>query len=106
MLKTELIDPSASQRGNRIPPSPTAHPPLTTVTLRQDAEALRSKGAAARGEYPTLAQKYLLASTVLENTSVDVWLALMELATNTKQRDSFHREAEKLLRRQRREKWQ
>ena len=53
-----------------------------------------------------LAQKYLLASTLLENTSVDVWLTLMDLATNAQQRDSFHREAKELLRRPRWEKWQ
>jgi hypothetical protein len=50
---------------------------------------------------PAIAQKYLLASTILENNSVDVWMTLVEIAANDKQRESFRREAEKVLRRQR-----
>lgn len=69
--------------------------------LRQDAEQLRQKGMAALETDPTLAQKYLLASTVLENSSVDVWLTLVDITTNEKQKASFRREAEKVLQRQR-----
>ena len=36
--------------------------------------------------------------------SVDVWLTLVELATNDKQRESFRREAEKVMRRQHRDR--
>jgi hypothetical protein len=50
---------------------------------------------------PALAQKYLLASTILENSSVDVWLTLVDISPNEKQKASFRREAEKVLQRQR-----
>jgi hypothetical protein len=69
--------------------------------VRQDADALRRKGRAAIAQDPATAQKYLLASTVLENSSVDVWLTLIELATHPRQKEAFRREAEKVLRRQR-----
>jgi hypothetical protein len=71
------------------------------ATLRQDAEQLRQKGMSAIDRDPALAQKYLLASTILENSSVDVWLMLVDIASNEKQRASFRREAEKVLQRQR-----
>ena len=74
--------------------------PPPTTGLYQDAEELRRKGMAVLQQDPALAQKYLLASTVLDNTSVDVWLKLVDLATNERQRDTFRREAEKVLRRQ------
>lgn len=70
--------------------------------LHHDAEELRQKGMAVARTDPVTAQKYLLASTVLENSSVDVWLTLIEIATNEKQRASFRLEAEKVLQRQRR----
>ena len=69
--------------------------------LARDAEALREKGLAAAQHDPALAQKYLLASTILENESVDVWLTLVDLASSERQKASFRREAEKVLRRQR-----
>jgi hypothetical protein len=72
-----------------------------TETLARDAEALRLKGLAAAQSDPALARKYLLASTVLENNSVDVWLTLVDLAPSERQKTSFRREAEKVLRRQR-----
>jgi hypothetical protein len=75
-------------------------PPATAANLRQDADRLRRKGMATLTTNPAIAQKYLLASTVLENTSVDVWLKLVDLATSAKQKESFRREAEKVLRRQ------
>jgi hypothetical protein len=53
---------------------------------------------------PAAAQKYLLASTVLDNSSLDVWLTLIELATTDRQKATFRREAEKVLRRQRQQK--
>lgn len=75
-----------------------------TQSVRRDAEMLRQKGMAVAKTDPAVAQKYLLASTVLENNSVDVWLTLVEIATNDKQRESFQREAEKVLRRQHRDR--
>ncbi|MBN1640514.1 MAG: hypothetical protein JXA09_04695 [Anaerolineae bacterium] len=75
--------------------------PASLAALSRDAEALRQKGMAAVESDPVLAQKYLLASTILENNSIDVWLTLVDLASSEKQRASFRREAEKVLRRQR-----
>ena len=71
-----------------------------TGGVGQDAEELRRKGMAAIKTDPAVAQRYLLASTMLENTSVDVWLTLVDIAKNEKQKESFRREAEKVLRRQ------
>lgn len=79
-----------------------APPSSGQATLREDAEGLRQKGMAIARTDPVTAQKYLLASTVLDNTSVDVWLTLIEIATSERQRASFRQEAEKLLQRQRR----
>jgi hypothetical protein len=80
------------------PSTPVAVP--DAAALRQDAELLRQKGMAAMSSDPALAQKYLLASTILENSSVDVWLALVDLAPSERQKASFRREAEKVLQRQ------
>jgi len=97
---------------NRLPPRPAmeaaVEPGELVVTalaavgtnLHDDAEELRRKGMSLVDSDPALAQKYLLASTVLENTSVDVWLKLVDLAANPKQKEAFRREAEKALRRQ------
>ena len=76
----------------------------TAASLHQDAEDLRRKGMALAVTDPAIAQKYLLASTVLENTSVDVWLKLVDLGTSARQKEAFRREAEKALKRQRRSK--
>lgn len=83
------------------PPSSVDAAAPDTSALRQDAEQLRQKGMAVLDTDPVLAQKYLLASTILENSSVDVWLTLVDLASNEKQKASFRREAEKVLQRQR-----
>ena len=97
---------------NRLPPRPVpetttepvdlavATPVPPGANLHDDAEELRRKGMSLLDSDPALAQKYLLASTVLENTSVDVWLKLVDLAANPKQKETFRREAEKALRRQ------
>jgi hypothetical protein len=102
----------SSTETTQLPPRPAireASEPLDVPAvipdasnLHQDAESLRQKGMAAVETDPLIAQKYLLASTVLENNSVDVWLTLVEIASNDKQRASFRREAEKVLRRMRR----
>lgn len=87
----------------REPHTPSSAPVAVpdAAALRQDAEQLRQKGMAALGTDPALAQKYLLASTILENSSVDVWLTLVDVAPNEKQKASFRHEAEKVLQRQR-----
>jgi hypothetical protein len=72
-----------------------------SAQLLYDAQELRRKGSEAIARDLAIAQKYLLASTVLENTSVDVWLKLIELASSPKQKEAFRREAEKVLRQQR-----
>jgi hypothetical protein len=83
-------------------PVPGSLPPSTG--LYQDAEELRRKGMAVLQQDPIVAQKYLLASTVLDNSSVDVWLTLIDLATTDRQKATFRREAEKVLRRQHQQK--
>jgi hypothetical protein len=91
---------TAPLRDREMPPPSTPVAVPDAAALRQDAELLRQKGMAAVGSDPALAQKYLLASTILENSSVDVWLALVDLAPGEKQKASFRREAEKVLQRQ------
>ncbi len=85
-----------------VDPAQESLPP--TTGLCQDAEQLRRKGMAVLQQDPAVAQKYLLASTVLDNSSVDVWLTLIDLATTDRQKVTFRREAEKVLRRQRQQK--
>ena len=68
-----------------------------------DAEELRRKGMAILHANPAVAQKYLLASTMLDGSSMDVWLTLIELASTRKQKVAYRREAEKALWRQRRQ---
>jgi hypothetical protein len=98
---TPLPPRPAMREASAQPESPAAIPDV--ANLHQDAETLRRKGMAAVKTHPLVAQKYLLASTVLENNSVDVWLTLIEIAGNDKQKASFRREAEKVLRRQRKD---
>jgi hypothetical protein len=97
--ETTLLPPRPALQAIDQPPATAVDPP-DARSLRQDAERLRRKGMAAVKTDPAIAQKYLLASTILENNSVDVWLTLVEIAATDKQRESFRREAEKVLRRQ------
>jgi hypothetical protein len=99
--ETTLLPPRPALQAASQPPVEPTTPP-DAASLPRDAEGLRQKGMAAVKTDPAIAQKYLLASTILENNSVDVWLTLVNIATNDKQRESFRREAEKVLRRQRR----
>jgi len=103
--------PTEETKTTLLPPRPAVQAAQEAHTTRPDtqsvhgdAEMLRQKGMAVAKTNPAIAQKYLLASTVLENNSVDVWLTLVELATNDKQRESFRREAEKVMRRQHRDR--
>jgi hypothetical protein len=85
-----------------VEPAQGTLPP--TAGLHLDAEELRRKGMAVLQQDPVVAQKYLLASTVLDNSSVDVWLTLIDLATTDGQKVTFRREAEKVLWQQRQQK--
>ena len=77
---------------------PTVPPYLPTLEdLKQDAEWLRQKGQLALEENRALAKKYLLASTLLDNSSVDVWMTLSRLASSEREKATFLREAEKVL---------
>jgi hypothetical protein len=80
------------------PPAPPLRPP-TTQDLMQDAESLRQKGQLALEQNRSLARKYLLASTMLDNNSVDVWITLSRLATSEKEKSAFLREAQKVMKR-------
>jgi hypothetical protein len=100
--KTRVLPPLSALQAASQPSAPAASQPANAERLRQDAEEMRRKGMATIATNPAIAQKYLLASTVLDNTSVDVWLTLVDLATSEKQRESFRREAAKVLRRQHR----
>jgi hypothetical protein len=63
----------------------------------RDAEDLRRKGAQVKGYDVALAKKYLLASTVLDNSSVDVWLELADLSDKEEEKAWFRKEAQRLL---------
>ena len=67
--------------------------------MMQDAEWLRQKGQLALEQNTSLAKKYLLASTILDNSSVDVWMTLSRLASSDKEKSAFLREAQKVMKR-------
>jgi hypothetical protein len=64
---------------------------------KRDAEELRRKGALAKAYDVALAKKYLLASTVLDNSSVDVWLELADISDKEEEKAWFRKEAQRLL---------
>jgi hypothetical protein len=64
---------------------------------KRDAEELRRKGALAKAYDVALAKKYLLASTVLDNSSVDVWLELADISGKEEEKAWFRKEAQRLL---------
>jgi hypothetical protein len=64
---------------------------------KRDAEDLRRKGALAKAYDMALAKKYLLASTVLDNSSVDVWLELADMSDKEEEKAWFRKEAQRLL---------
>ena len=64
---------------------------------KRDAEELRRKGALAKAYDVALAKKYLLASTVLDNSSVDVWLELADMSDKEEEKAWFRKEAQRLL---------
>ena len=76
--------------------------PPTSQDLTQDAEWLRQKGQLALEQDKSLAKKYLLASTMLDNSSVDVWMTLSRLASSEKEKSAFLREAQKVMKREQR----
>ncbi|TEU15708.1 MAG: hypothetical protein E3J21_12290 [Anaerolineales bacterium] len=64
---------------------------------KRDAEELRRKGALAKAYDMALAKKYFLASTMLDNSSVDVWLELADMSGNEGEKTWFRKEAQRLL---------
>jgi hypothetical protein len=84
------------------PPPVTSLRPPTSQDLMQDAEWLRQKGQLALEQNKSLAKKYLLASTMLDNSSVDVWMTLSRLAGSEKEKSAFLREAQKVMKREQR----
>jgi hypothetical protein len=64
---------------------------------KRDAEELRRKGALVKAYDVALAKKYLLASTALDNSSVDVWLELANMSGNEAEKALFRKEAQRLL---------
>lgn len=83
--------------------SPAVPPrPPTLGDLKEDAEWLRQRGELALEDNRALAKKYLLASTMLDNSSVDVWMTLSRLASDEREKANFLREAERVLSRRRR----
>ena len=83
-------------------PLTAAPQPPTPEDLKQDPEWLRQKGQLVLEENKALAKKYLLASTLLDNSSVDVWMMLSRLASSEREKQAFLREAEKVLGRRQR----
>ena len=81
-----------------VPPVAPPRPPAAE-DLMQDAERLRQKGQLALEQNKSLAKKYLLASTILDNSSVDVWMTLSRLASSDKEKSAFLREAQKVMKR-------
>jgi hypothetical protein len=67
------------------------------VDPKRDAEELRRKGALAKAYDVALAKKYLLASTMLDNSSVDVWLELADISDKEEEKAWFRKEAQRLL---------
>jgi hypothetical protein len=107
--RTAIIQPGA--RGEPRPaigaavtevPGPKATPAergevSAEANPKRDAEELRRKGALAKAYDVALAKKYFLASTMLDNSSVDVWLDLADMSDNEEEKAWFRKEAQRLL---------
>jgi hypothetical protein len=83
-------------------PTPEATPAeqdevSTEADPKRDAEELRRKGALLKAYNIALAKKYLLASTMLDNSSVDVWLELVDISDKEEEKAWFRKEAQRLL---------
>jgi hypothetical protein len=98
-LPTPVSEPVADMAAT--PLAASLRPP-TSQDLTQDAEWLRQKGQLALEQDKSLAKKYLLASTMLDNSSVDVWMTLSRLASSEKEKSAFLREAQKVMKREQR----
>jgi len=107
--RTAVVQPGAKEK-----PRPTVTPevaeaprPKTMPVERgevsaeadpeRDAEELRRKGALVKAYDMALAKKYLLASTMLDNSSVDVWLELADMSDKEEEKAWFRKEAQRLL---------
>ncbi len=82
-------------------PRPEAMPAerggVSEADPKRDAEELRRKGALAKAYDVALAKKYFLASTMLDNSSVDVWLELADMSGSEEEKAWFRKEAQRLL---------
>ena len=81
-------------------PLPTPEAPAQSPAaddLHRDAEELRLKGMALMTSDPSMARKYLLASTVLRKDNAEVWIALIGMASSAKEREVYRQQAGKIL---------
>ena len=107
--RTAVVRPGAREK-----PRPTVGPAVTEVPRpeaapaergevsaeadpKRDAEELRRKGVLVKAYDVALAKKYLLASTMLDNSSMDVWLDLADMSDKEEEKAWFRREAQRLL---------
>ena len=107
--RTAVVQPRAREK-----PRPTIEPAVTEAPTpeampveraeisaeadpKRDAEELRRKGALVKAYDVALAKKYLLASTMLDNSSVDVWLELADMSVKEEEKAWFRKEAQRLL---------
>ena len=107
--RTAVVQPRAREK-----PRPTIEPAVTEAPTpeampveraeisaeadpKRDAEELRRKGALVKAYDVSLAKKYLLASTMLDNSSVDVWLELADMSDKEEEKAWFRKEAQRLL---------
>ena len=92
-----MVEPEVTEgpRPEAVPAEPGAA--SAEANLKRDAEELRRKGVLAKAYDVALAKKYLLASTVLDNSSVDVWLELADMSDKEEERAWFRKEAQRLL---------
>jgi hypothetical protein len=92
-----MVEPEVTEgpRPEAVPAEPGAA--SAEANLKRDAEELRRKGVLAKAYDVALAKKYLLASTVLDNSSVDVWLELADMSDKEEEKAWFRKEAQRLL---------
>ena len=107
--RTAVVQPGAREKpGPTVAPEVAEAPRPKTMPVERgevsseadperDAEELRRKGALVKAHDVALAKKYLLASTMLDNSSVDVWLELADLSDKEEEKAWFRKEAQRLL---------
>jgi hypothetical protein len=107
--RTAVVQPGAREKPRPTVEAAVAEAPRPEAMLaergefgaeadpKRDAEELRRRGALTKAYDVALAKKYLLASTVLDNSSVDVWLELADMSDNEEEKAWFRKEAQRLL---------